>query len=157
MFYPPVVIYVLYLGLRFRSWTLTAANPAIQRLCRRVKVHILNTKDALGIVCRAGPCCLLKRQCIAKAEEFLRASGPIPTVLKPDAGQRGSGVAVIRSLDQLCEYLSRGVPCILQEYVPGKEFGVFYYRRPDEARGQVFSVTESACLFGRGWQSHWKN
>src|ERR1700750_2201928 len=30
LFYPPVVAYIAYLGIRFRSWTLfTAANPAI--------------------------------------------------------------------------------------------------------------------------------
>src|SRR5260370_32148467 len=30
LFYPPVVVYIAYLGIRFRSWTLfTAANPAI--------------------------------------------------------------------------------------------------------------------------------
>jgi len=29
-YYPPVVAYIAYLGIRFRSWTLfTAANPAI--------------------------------------------------------------------------------------------------------------------------------
>src|SRR5271166_5835017 len=30
LFYPPVVAYIVYLGIKFRSWTLfTAANPAI--------------------------------------------------------------------------------------------------------------------------------
>jgi len=30
LFYPPVVAYIAYLGIKFRSWTLfTAANPAI--------------------------------------------------------------------------------------------------------------------------------
>src|SRR5215831_16393305 len=30
LFYPPVVAYIAYLGIRFRNWTLfTAANPAI--------------------------------------------------------------------------------------------------------------------------------
>jgi hypothetical protein len=66
-----------------------------------------------------------------------------PVVLKPDAGQRGSGVAIVRSLQQLQEYLDQAAsPTILQEYVPGKEFGVFYVRYPDDAHGRVFSVTE---------------
>ena len=30
---------------------------------------------------------------------------------------------------------------ILQEYVPGVEFGVFYYRYPGEPRGRILSVT----------------
>src|SRR3954466_14367779 len=30
LFYPPVIAYIAYLGIRFRSWTLfTAVNPAI--------------------------------------------------------------------------------------------------------------------------------
>ena len=30
LFYPPVIAYIVYLGIKFRSWTLfTAANPAI--------------------------------------------------------------------------------------------------------------------------------
>lgn len=31
---------------------------------------------------------------------------------------------------------------IIQEYIPGCEFGVFYYRRPDEQHGRIFSITE---------------
>ena len=76
-----------------------------------------------------------------------------PVVLKPDAGQRGSGVSIVRSLEQLSEYLTQApFPVILQEYVPGKEYGVFYYRYPGDDRGRVFSVTEKQMpiLFGDG-------
>src|SRR5437762_6812721 len=31
---------------------------------------------------------------------------------------------------------------MLKEYVPGREFGVFYYRYPGESRGHVLSITE---------------
>jgi hypothetical protein len=66
-----------------------------------------------------------------------------PVVLKPDAGQRGSGVSVVRSSEQLQEYLKHAsYPVILQEYVPGAEYGVFYYRYPGDGRGRIFSVTE---------------
>ncbi|MGH9536361.1 MAG: hypothetical protein ACRD3H_00470 [Terriglobales bacterium] len=80
---------------------------------------------------------------VAEAEEFMRQHGlQFPVVLKPDAGQRGSGVAIVRSLEQLRDYLSTSFPAILQEYVAGEEYGVFYYRYPDRERGQIFSVTE---------------
>ena len=66
-----------------------------------------------------------------------------PVVLKPDAGQRGAGVAVIRSEGELATYLRRAPgPTIIQEYVAGAEFGVFYYRYPDQEKGQIFSVTD---------------
>jgi hypothetical protein len=74
-----------------------------------------------------------------------------PVVLKPDRGQRGSGVAVVRSEVQLEEYLSRaGGDTIIQEYAPGFEFGVFYYRYPGEDRGRIFSVTEKRFPMVRG-------
>ena len=76
-----------------------------------------------------------------------------PVVLKPDAGQRGAGVAIVRSLEQLNEYLTKSFfPVILQEYLPGEEYGVFYYRHPGDARGRIFSVTEKRMpvLLGDG-------
>src|SRR6202000_2621432 len=75
---------------------------------------------------------------------FMRCHGlQLPVVVKPDAGQRGSGVSIIRSLEQLQEYLMRTpFPVIVQQYIPGEEYGVFYYRYPVEDRGRIFSVTE---------------
>src|SRR5258707_3569310 len=67
----------------------------------------------------------------------------ISVVLKPDVGERGSGVAIIRSDAELQTYLrdARG-DVIIQQYVPGVEFGVFYVRRPGESHGRIFSLTE---------------
>jgi len=66
-----------------------------------------------------------------------------PIVLKPNQGQRGSGVAVVRSADALERALARSsVDTIVQEYISGPEFGVFYYRYPAEPAGRIFSITE---------------
>jgi hypothetical protein len=69
--------------------------------------------------------------------------GPVatefPVVLKPDVGERGSGVVIAYSPDELNANLRPGM--ILQEYVPGVEFGVFYYRFPGEGRGRILSLT----------------
>jgi hypothetical protein len=96
--------------------------------------------------------CGVASQRLAEAEEFMRRHGlQFPVVLKPDAGQRGSGVAIVRSRQQLCEYLTHSsFPAILQEYVPGEEYGVFYYRYPGSERGRVFSVTEKRMPVLRG-------
>jgi len=98
--------------------------------------------------------CGVPTQRLAEAEEFMRRQGlQFPVVLKPDAGQRGAGVAIVRSLEQLNEYLrNSSFPVILQEYIPGEEYGVFYYRHPGDARGRVFSVTEKRMpvLLGDG-------
>jgi carbamoylphosphate synthase large subunit len=81
---------------------------------------------------------------VEQAQAFMQSHQlSFPIVLKPDAGQRGSGVAIVRSSQQLQEYLGQEAsPTILQEYVPGKEFGVFYVRYPGDVHGRVFSVTE---------------
>src|SRR5712692_4521262 len=159
LFYPPVVVYIGYLGIRFRSWTLfTAANPTIPaggfvgESKHEILKHLKNAAPWL-------PCSTLlasgvPTQRISTAEEFMRQHGlHFPVVLKPDAGQRGSGVSIVRSSEQLCEYLTHAAfPVILQEYVPGEEYGVFYYRYPGDERGRVFSVTEKRMptLLGDG-------
>jgi len=149
LFYPPVVAYIAYLGIRFRSWTLfTAANPGIP-----AGGFVGESKhEILGHLKNAGSCLpfstLLREGTpddrLAQAEAFMRSHHVgFPIVLKPDAGQRGSGVAVIRSSQQLREYVCRTLfPIIIQEHVSGREFGVFYVRYPDQKRGRIFSVTE---------------
>ncbi len=44
---------------------------------------------------------------------------------------------------------------MLQEYVPGHEYGVFYARLPGEARGRIFSITDKrpAVVVGDGRRS----
>src|SRR5258708_9635571 len=159
LFYPPVVAYIAYLGIRFRSWTLfTAANPAIPAggFVGESKHQILeHLKDASPCL----PCSTLRTSVvhpkrISEAKEVMRRQRlQFPVVLKPDAGQRGSGVAIVRSPEQLYEYLTHSsFPVILQEYVAGEEYGVFYYRYPGSERGRVFSVTEKRMpvLLGDG-------
>lgn len=149
LFYPPVVAYIAYLGIRFRSWLLfTAANPAIPmggfvgESKHQILEHLKNAARWLphSTLLKYG----VPSQRLAEADEFMRRHGlQFPVVLKPDSGQRGAGVSIIRSPQQMCEYLSlSSFPVILQEYVPGEEYGVFYYRRPGDAHGRVFSVTE---------------
>jgi hypothetical protein len=149
LFYPPVVAYIAYLGITFRSWTLfTAANPAIPAggFVGESKHQILEQlKNATPWL----PCSTLlpseaPAQRLAQAEEFMGRHGlEFPVVLKPDAGQRGDGVSIVRSVEQLQEYLTHApFPAILQEYVPGEEYGVFYYRYPNDGPGRIFSVTE---------------
>jgi hypothetical protein len=81
---------------------------------------------------------------IAQAKSFLQTQQlSYPIILKPDAGERGNHVRVIRSDDDLEQYLRTFAhDTIIQEYAAGEEFGVFYYRYPNEARGHIFSITE---------------
>ena len=159
LFYPPVAVYIAYLGIKFRNWTMfTAANPAIPAggFVGESKHQILeNLKTAAPwlphstLLAGGSP-----TQRLAEAQEFMRYHGlQLPVVVKPDAGQRGSGVSIIRSFEQLQEYLTRAsFPVIVQEYIPGEEYGVFYYRFPGDCCGHIFSVTEKRMplLLGDG-------
>ena len=69
-----------------------------------------------------------------------------PVVLKPDVGERGSGVAIVRSHEQLDAYLRAAEgDIIIQQYIDGLEFGVFYYRYPEQTeRPHPFHYRRSA-------------
>jgi hypothetical protein len=140
--------YVLSLAARHRSLTVfTAANPAIPAggFIGESKIDILRglgpASVARSLFLEETLPAALK---IERVEAF-RASleRQLPIVVKPDQGQRGSGVIVARTREALHARLAHScVDTIVQEYVPGLEFGVFYVRRPGELRGRILSITE---------------
>ena len=150
IFYPPVVVYILYLGIRYRHPVLfTAANPAIP-----MSGVVGESKTAILDGLKARPDLIARYERIEADLEpqqkeravisFLDRHGlSFPCVLKPDAGQRGLGVAIIRNRQALTAYFEVPRPVtVVQEYVPGFEFGVFYYRMPGQPRGHIYSITE---------------
>ncbi|HKR59272.1 MAG TPA: VTT domain-containing protein [Pyrinomonadaceae bacterium] len=150
VFYPPVFCYVTYLMLKHRSLTLfTAANPAIigGGFIGESKIEILQgLSRAKEFIARASliDASLDTDARIMRAKNFMVENGfSFPIVVKPNEGQRGRGVAIVRSDALLNDYLHHSSSdTIIQEYVPGYEFGVFYYRLPGTAKGRIFSITE---------------
>jgi hypothetical protein len=67
-----------------------------------------------------------------------------PYIIKPDVGQRGVGIKLIRTQAQAEKYLRQtDAPLVVQRYAPGPfEVGIFYYRFPHETRGWIFAITE---------------
>lgn len=150
IFYPPVICYIAWLAVKNRSLTLfTAANPAIpcSGFIGESKAQILGgLGNAEGSVARYAliPAADNPANRITQAKNFLLEQQiSFPIVLKPDAGQRGWGVQVIRSENEIAQYL-QGFrhDVIIQEYIAGAEFGVFYYRYPNAEKGEIFSITE---------------
>jgi hypothetical protein len=146
--YAPVVCYVLGLAAKHRSLTVfTAANPAILAggFIGESKIAILRGLGphsvARSLFVAASLPLEAKR---ARVNAFLAAENlDVPIVVKPNEGQRGSGVVVARTRGELEACLARcRVDTIVQEYVPGLEFGIFYVRRPGDARGRILSITE---------------
>ncbi len=149
LFYPPVVAYIAWLTLRHRGLTFTAANPAIPAsgLVGESKIDILRAlNDSEGFVARADVIRLTGtlEQRIEHASAFMTRLGlSYPVALKPDIGERGSGVSIARDDGQLATHLRDArEDTIIQEYVPGHEFGVFYLRRPGDAHGRIFRITD---------------
>src|SRR5271166_3918984 len=101
LFYPPVVVYIAYLGIKFRSWTLfTAANPAIPaggfvgESKHQILAHLQNADPWIPRFTLLESAELAQR--VGQADEFMRTHAlQFPVVLKPDAGQRGSGVSIV--------------------------------------------------------------
>ncbi len=149
LFYLPVVAWGAWLAVKYRSLTVfTAANPAFPDggLVGESKSEILGAIGDRARVARTG---------VAggggvgggggdgRAGNLAAAVGGLPVVVKPDVGERGAGVAIVRSEEELAARLAvRGPRLIVQEYVPGEELGVFYYRFPGEEHGRIFGITE---------------
>lgn len=164
IFYFPVIIYILYLCLKHRSLTLfTAVNPAIPAggFVNESKSEILkNLKAKTEQVARfktiSGNLSLENK--IEHLRSFSHESnGPhFPVVLKPDVGERGKGVEIIENENQAkCYFEIHLEDTIIQEFVTGNEFGIFYYRFPDSNKGRIFSITEKRfpAIVGDGVQT----
>jgi pimeloyl-ACP methyl ester carboxylesterase len=156
--YVPVLPYLGWLMLKHRRVTVfTAVNPGITAggVVGESKAAILrglgepNDQIAASTLVAGG---LSTEEKLAHVGRFVRERGlTLPLVLKPDAGQRGSGVVVARTHARLREALAASsVDTVVQEFVGGLEFGVFYCRRPSEARGHILSITEKRLPVVRG-------
>jgi pimeloyl-ACP methyl ester carboxylesterase len=148
--YPPVALWVAWLAVKYRSATLfTAANPAIPSggvIGESKFAILLGLGQPAAWIARSGVVAeeLSIPARIAMADAFMAAHGlSLPIVLKPDQGERGAGVKVVRCRAELEAYLehARG-DTIVQEYVSGVEFGIFYVRRPSAVRASIVSMTE---------------
>ncbi len=143
-----MIPYFCYLAIRHRSLTLfTASNPGLPAggFVGESKSEILRGLEREpGLV--AGfqmlPASLPLSQRYSRALAFARRCG-WPVVLKPDVGERGAGVAVIRSEAAMEQYLAANSgDTLVQRYAPGLECGIFYYLFPGEERGRICSLTE---------------
>lgn len=151
LFYIPVALYYLCLGIRYRSFTLpSVANPGIHTggLIGESKCSILDelhrtspdfVSDAYLIEGNTPTDRLLSLHRICREQKIAR-----PFVLKPDVGQRGDGVKLIRAMHEALSYFEQvDAPVLVQRYAPGPhELGIFYYRFPDETRGRIFAMTQ---------------
>lgn len=149
-FNAPVLAYVLWRGLfRYRNPLLfTASNPAMPH------GGVIGERKSTILKGLAGAGEAIARWEFIPAGEVDYRWGRLadfrrrldlgwPLVLKPDAGQRGLGVRIVRSEEEARGALERFAgPLIVQEYIGGREYGLFYARVPGEAAGRLISITD---------------
>jgi pimeloyl-ACP methyl ester carboxylesterase/membrane protein DedA with SNARE-associated domain len=147
-FYVPIALYLGWLALKYRSVTLfSAVNPAIPG-----GGFVGESKSAiLGGLAHAPdrvaswslvPASLDLDSRLGLVQSIADRFG-FPVVLKPDVGERGDGVAIVGDLAAARRYLERAEASIIaQQYVPGVEVGLFYYRVPGDVRGHLFAITD---------------
>ncbi|MBL9135166.1 MAG: VTT domain-containing protein [Verrucomicrobiales bacterium] len=151
LFYAPVAAYLAWLMIRFRSLTLPLlANPGMPNagIVGESKHAILNqlrhaAPNAVppSTLLEPGP---QSRRLEALRQWMAQHQVEFPIVLKPDLGQRGLGVKVVRHFPDAAHYFAEVVAAtIAQAYVPGPfEAGIFYVRHPQESQGRIVSITE---------------
>jgi membrane protein DedA with SNARE-associated domain len=157
LFYPPVAFYCLWLAVKYRGLALpTIANPGIPSggLVGESKIATLNELFASNPEFTAEAAMID----VAEIESRVRSVDQIserfgfPFIIKPDVGQRGAGIRLIRRREQALEYLRQTpAPLVAQRYAPGPlEAGIFYYRFPHESRGHIFAITEKIFPYVTG-------
>ncbi len=145
--YLPTLFYWAWLALRARApLYMTAANPGIEMggffgesksrildlVPERVKPQTLRIHPAEG----------------HWLELFMQSGLQFPLIAKPDVGERGDGVSLLDSMENLLRFLrDKKELYLLQEYVTGPhEYGVLFYRHPGEPEGKVISITGKKFL-----------
>lgn len=158
VFYTPIVGYIIFLTLRFRGLTFLSVNPGLPMS------GLIGERKAQSLLQITDSPFLARFELLAEDDSIdqrvndaqavmSRLEVGFPVVMKPDFGQRGADVAVIRSLDEMRAYLiNTKTSVLLQEYIGGEEFGVFYMRYPQSGTSQIYSITEKTfpVVYGDG-------
>jgi hypothetical protein len=148
LFYLPLVPWLAWLAVRHRGalvWT--AANPGIAHggLAGESKWAILEQLPTAAVVpgILVPPGELSDRVALVCAA-LLERGWSFPLILKPDVGERGSGVRLARDGADVEKYLRQQPAAVIaQVYHPGPfEAGIFYYRLPGSPAGHILSLTD---------------
>ncbi len=150
LFYSPVALICVWLGLRYRGFSLPTVANLNQKnggIVGESKIGILQTLMETSPEYTSDGYLVPEGSAENRIEYIegicLRHDIRFPFVLKPDTAQRGAGFRKIESLDEIEKYVAQvSSPLILQRYVEGpNEAGIFYYRFPNERRGHIFGIT----------------
>lgn len=147
--YLPASFYYIFLAVKARSFFFfSASNPSIENggmlFESKWKIFELIPKDLYP-----NTIFIQELHTFETIKEKLENSNlKFPLIAKPDVGGRGFGVKKIHSISELETYRnSVKVSFLIQECINFPlELSVFYFRKPNEATGQITSVTVKELL-----------
>lgn len=147
--YLPMLPAWLWLSVKVRSvWFFGAANPSMRysgfagESKRRIYSLMPNGSYPRTILCEAG-------SAREKVQSLLEnASFKFPLIAKPDVGERGAQVKLLKTADDLEDYRRRSrVDFLLQPYIDfPNEAGIFYYRMPGTDQGRITGIVAKEFL-----------
>ncbi len=142
--YPPVVLWGLWLAVKNREWTLWAnCNPALpgSGLALESKGGNLDSFQGQDGRVKRARYLRIESQAEDAYERILAAGFHFPYVLKPNLGQRGVGVEIVRDEQSARTWLAGCQDeVVVQELIGGLEFGVHWSKHPAEAKGEIRSL-----------------
>ncbi len=151
--YFPVFLYWAWLSIKARSFFFfSTANPSIKNAGflmeskRQIYGLMPDGSYPQTVYCPKGQPVVTIRRSLAERElEF-------PLIAKPDIGQRGMQVSLLRDECELYLYSARSkVDFLLQEYIDyPQEAGIFYYRLPGESKGHISGIVGKELLAVKG-------
>ncbi|WP_316821742.1 NRDE family protein [Pedobacter gandavensis] len=156
--YMPVLFYWFWLSLKARSlFFFSAANPLMNNagfaMCRKSSIYGLMPEAYY-------PKTMLFNATVGVEELYaeLEAKGfKFPLIAKPDIGERGIKVQLLKNLFEVKVYAEETkVDFLIQEYIDfQQEAGIFYCRMPGEAKGRITGIVgkEFLGLIGDGISS----
>ena len=147
--YIPVYAYWLWLGVRAGTiFFFSAANPFMRYggILGGSKKEIL---DKIPVIYQPVTCLLSREATVSDVLGAMKMNGlSFPIIMKPDIGERGHKVEMIKDKAQIELYLSSVTTAFMvQEFLNlPLEAGVFYYRFPDDKYGEISSVVIKELL-----------
>jgi len=172
LFYLPLAPYITWLSIKHRGvMVVTCCNPAIENGGGLVGESKSTIMTALGdnpftlrtVLIPGGMPAAQRARLVSDAMRREPALATFPIIIKPDAGQRGFGVKLARSDEDVVEYFeSMTSPALIQPFHPGPhECSILWVRRPQAVgalpangshAGFLYSITskEFPVLTGDG-------
>lgn len=147
--YGPLYIYWIWICIKARSFFFfNTANPSIKN-----GGLLMESKKAIYDLMPAGhyPITLFFKAGIfpEKVFESIKDSGlSFPLIAKPDIGLKGVAVSKVDNWEELRAYIFKSkVDFLVQEFVPyANEVGIFYYRYPGQATGNISGIVKKELL-----------